>query len=409
MPQSNNNYFRELDLEELKRTANLWVKDKDKGGSCIQRVFLYRSVKEGKNNGFVFVVEISTNDEAIFSDYQNWVWGSCLHIQDILPSFYTELKPPVPDKWIWITFRDDVDTVVNIAQFKNHCDPDCKVVLYPNPVDCFCKEAIKKEYTSITHLSFILAEDEQYTDQSLACLWENLEMKLRDRKAPDFSSTEKKAGTWFKILQRVISGKITGISHPLTIKRLTNYDENQMSGELHKPIYGGNGDFIKLSDLKTYFKDQLEMEPPLKLFSPQQEGLTTKGKANSNHTRQVEFLKEQLFELLKQYCPELEHFYNGWVQDLTILGLKRDSATTTKLKDTAVDYFLRDSETYTYNFLQKENVCDDSFYEYTSKGKRTTIGRILQQIVKEELEPIWYNTKIETTIKALASLHNKLK
>ena len=180
----------------------------------------------------------------------------------------------------------------------------------PQSIDDFCKQAIKKEYTNINKLSFILAQDDQYGDEVLTNLWKDLDMGYRDKEEPDLSSTPKKVGTWFKILNRVISGKNAGISQRLdNFKRLTSYDEDQESGELQPPLYGKGGGFIKLCDLKCYFEDQFEIGLPSKLFHIQ-ECLLSEGVTNSGYNQQGETEDDKLNHFVSWVKYEVELFYS---------------------------------------------------------------------------------------------------
>lgn len=241
-------------------------------------------------------------------------------------------------------------------------------------IDFFCKEALKKEYTDIIKLSYILGQDEQYKDECLLCLWKTLDMAICDKKEPDLSSINTKIGTWFKILLRVTTRKIAGIIYPLKILPLVNYNYDQDSGTLQKPPDKESGNFIKLSDLTSYFKDQLEMEPPSKLF-PLQECLLPKERTNSGYIQQGETEDDKLENFISWVKYEVELFYSRLKDALKASGKNVGDAT----QSTALDVF--DKNMGSFDKIEREDLKGD-FYggEHPTRAKGLIANKIMKRV-----------------------------
>lgn len=245
----------------------------------------------------------------------------------------------------------------------------------PQPIDVFCKQAIKKEYTNINKLSFILAQDEQYGDEVLTNLWKNLDMDLRDKKEPELSSPTKKVGTWFKILNRVISSKNAGIYQRLdNFKRLTSYDENQETGELQQPLSGKSGGFIKLCDLKYYFENQFEIDLPSKLFPLQGCSISREG-ANSGYIQKGETVDDKLENFISWVKSEVELFYLKLKGALKASGENVGDATQSK----ALDVF--DKNRNSFDKIEEEDIQGD-FYggDHPTRAKGLIANKIMGRV-----------------------------
>ena len=202
-------------------------------------------------------------------------------------------------------------------------------------------------------------------------------------------------------------------------------------GEGNRPFIGDMDLFIK-SELQNKFYDALKVEPilfikyiekNLDIFSRIEipfESLErfkniwgeskseTKGNTWSSDNPAVtenskENHYEQLLDLLRKFCPEVERFWKGFTGQLKrTTDQNIAKADVEEFKNIALSFY--ESNREIFKFLKKHHVDSEEIYKKTGNQKRSTVGKILQMIVAQELPCVAADKKITTSGNVLFEL-----
>ncbi len=111
-------------------------------------------------------------------------------------------------------------------------------------------------------------------------------------------------------------------------------------------------------------------------------------------------------QILKNICQDIEIFYNGLVQEVKVVKNYEsiDNINQNDLYKIAIDYFSRSSNDY--QELTADIITDKDIYRNIRRRKRGIVGSILQRHLKT-FPPNTFKS-ISTTIDSLHSLHGEI-
>jgi len=120
-----------------------------------------------------------------------------------------------------------------------------------------CNDAKRSGFIALDHLVYILAADEQYTEELILNLWKKYQINIRRSAKPDVSAPWTRAGVWQALLERWAFGTVAGVGggglDP--IRYLPTYTYDPETGVLKCYDRKGKTEpaYVKLDDIKEYF------------------------------------------------------------------------------------------------------------------------------------------------------------
>ena len=145
-------------------------------------------------------------------------------------------------------------------------------VLTPEWQEQCCDNAKRTGFIGLDHLIYILAADEQYTEELLFRLWKEYQIYIRKPAKPDVSTAQARVAVWQALLERWVFGTVAAVRGQSLnpIKYLGAYTYDPETGELEvydrKKLRGPA--FVRLDELKEYFATQISPGLPMpKLLS----------------------------------------------------------------------------------------------------------------------------------------------
>jgi len=130
--------------------------------------------------------------------------------------------------------------------------------------------------------------------------------------------------------------------------------------------------------------------------------------SDKKNKNRLSHLEQQLDNLLKKICPELEKFYTALVDEIDLgdYGAMEsiNEIEAPELHKIATDYF--DRAENEYKVLKKSLVQKESLYTFSGQRRRLLIRNFLQEYLKDH--PAMNNKKIQTSKEALHNRYNKI-